>query len=203
MLPRFCLVTDTTSPPDTIYQTVEEALLGGVRMVQYREKHRPRNERFSIAKKLRETTHRLAALFIVNDDIDLAGAVMADGVHLGQEDLPLSVARLVLGPHAIVGISTHNIEEAKRAESEGATYIGFGPVFRSPTKVSDSAPVGIEAISRVACRIGIPLYAIGGLQYVHLTRLIESGAYGVATVTGVSGDIRQNVRQWIQTLGHP
>lgn len=183
-----------------LVKTVEAAVEAGARLIQYREKGGGRRAMYETAKRLREITAGHRATLIINDEIDLALAVRADGVHLGQDDLPLWVARKVLGKGAIVGLSTHNLEQAVQAEAEGADYIGFGPIFRTGTKESPYPPLGLEAIAEVKKRVQIPLYAIGGIQEVHIGRILSSGAAGVAAISALSGDIGPNVARWIKSL---
>lgn len=184
-------------PQKSLLETVRQAIEGGARLVQYRDKKSPRREMYETAKRLRKMTAEKGAILIINDQIDLASAVKADGVHLGQEDLPLWIARKILGNEAIIGISTHTLEEAMHAESEGADYIGFGPIFQTKTKGDARAPVGLEAMTRVKQKVRIPLYAIGGIQRSHLSDLITAGADGVAVISALSGDIRANVAEWL------
>ncbi len=183
---------------------VEEAISGGVRLVQYRETDGERRKMYETALLLRQVTAHYGVTLIINDFIDLALAVKADGVHLGQDDLPLWVARKLLGKEAIVGISTHSLDEAMAAESEGADYIGFGPIFHTRTKVSSYKPVGVEAIAEVKKQVAIPLYAIGGITLSTLPSIIKAGADGVAVISAVAsnvpGVIRSNVVQWMTLL---
>lgn len=179
---------------------VEQALQGGARLVQYREKRESRRVKYETAMRLRELLDRYHAKLIINDDVDLAMAARADGVHLGQEDLPLRIARKILGEEGIVGASTHSLAEAVRAEKEGADYIGLGPIFQTETKKISTSPLGIGAISEVRSRVQIPIYAIGGVRLERLPGLIAAGADGVAVISGVAGDIRSNTSRWIATL---
>lgn len=130
-------------------------------------------------------------LFIINDHPELALAVEADGVHLGQHDLPLAEARALLGPDRLIGISTHSVEQALAAQQAGADYIGVGPVFATPTK-PDSPPVGPSLVEQVAARITIPFVAIGGIDQINLPLVLSCGATRVAVVRAVAGvrDVR-------------
>lgn len=184
----------------SLFDVVEQALQGGAALVQYRAKKESRRVKYETAVRLREILDRYDATLIVNDDIDLALAARADGVHLGQEDLPLWVAKKVLGKAGIVGVSTHSLQEAVRAEAEGADYIGLGPIFQTGTKKTSISPLGIGAVSEVKRRVQIPLYAIGGVRLEHLPELLAAGADGVAVISGVAGDIRSNTGRWIAAL---
>lgn len=187
----------TDDPQKMLLQAVWQAMEGGARLIQYRDKERPRGQMYETAKRLRKMTAERGATLIINDQIDLALAVRADGVHLGQEDLPLWVARKMLGNEMIVGLSTHTLEEAIHAESEGADYIGFGPLFQTKTKGDARSPVGIASIAEIKRKVRIPLYAIGGIQLAHLSELITAGVDGVAVISALSGDIRANVAEWL------
>jgi len=184
-------------PQKSLLETVSRAIEGGARLIQYRDKKGSRREMYETARQLRKMTAEKGAVLIINDQIDLALSVRADGVHLGQDDLPLWIARKILGNEAIVGISTHTLEEAIHAEAEGADYIGFGPIFQTTTKGDAKAPVGIAAITKVKQKVRIPMYAIGGIQRVHLPDLITAGADGVAVISALTGDVRANVAEWL------
>ncbi|MEK7747648.1 MAG: thiamine phosphate synthase [Nitrospirota bacterium] len=188
------------SLPLSIFNVVEQAIAGGAQLIQYRDKVNSRNRLYENAKELREITLRHGVTLIINDQTDLALAVLADGVHLGQDDLPIFAARKLLGKSAIIGISTHSVEEAIRAESDGADYIGFGPIFRTVTKVDVKMPVGMHAIADVKKQVQIPLYAIGGIKKSHLPDLFSAGADGVVAISALAGDITANVADWIETI---
>jgi thiamine-phosphate pyrophosphorylase len=175
-------------------------MAGGVRLVQYRDKYASRRDLYETARRLREITAQRGVTLIINDHVDVALAVGADGVHLGQEDLPVWVARKLLGDTRIVGVSTHCLEQAVRAEQDGADYIGFGPIFETHTKQT-GAPLGIGAIAEVKHQVGLPLYAIGGIQRSHLPAIRAAGADGVAAISAFSGDIRNHVQAWIAAFG--
>lgn len=180
-----------------LLEAVGQAMEGGARLIQYRDKKASRREMYETAKRLRRMTSEYGGTLIINDQIDLALAVNADGVHLGQDDLPLWVARKMLGNETIIGISTHTLDEAIGAEAEGADYIGFGPIFKTRTKSDIRTPVGIEAISAIKRRVRIPVYAIGGIEKAHLSPLILAGAEGVAVISALAGDVRANVAEWL------
>ncbi|WP_242057693.1 MULTISPECIES: thiamine phosphate synthase [Nostoc] len=170
-----------TSPSDNLLTTVEAALKGGLTLVQYREKTADDSLRLEQARKLRQLCHIYGALFIVNDRVDLALAVDADGVHLGQKDMSISVARQLLGSQRIIGLSTTNAEEMQRAIAEGVDYIGVGPVYETPTKVGKAA-TGLEYVSHAAKNCSIPWFAIGGIDANNINDVIDAGAERVAVV---------------------
>ena len=157
-----------TSPSEKLLSVVEAALQGGLSIVQYREKSADDYTRLQAAKQLKDLCHRYGALFIINDRVDLALAVDADGVHLGQQDLPISIARQLLGSHYLIGRSTTNPDEMQQAIAEGADYVGVGPVYATPTKPGKAA-AGLEYIRHAAAHANVPWFAIGGIDTNNLT----------------------------------
>jgi thiamine-phosphate pyrophosphorylase len=180
-----------------LLDAVGQAIEGGARLIQYRDKTATRREMYETAKKLRDLTAGRGATLIINDEIDLALAVRADGVHLGQDDLPIRIARGLLGEKAIVGVSTHNLNQAIQAESDRADYIGFGPIFKTSTKELENPPLGISAVGHVTREVQIPVYAIGGIQFSDLSELMMAGAAGVAVISALAGEIQTNVSRWL------
>jgi thiamine-phosphate pyrophosphorylase len=173
-----------TSPQENLLAVVEAALQGGIAIVQYRDKDTEDGVRCDRAQQLKALCHRYNALFLVNDRIDLALAVEADGVHLGQTDLPIAVARQLLGSQRIIGRSTTNPEEMQRALSEGADYIGVGPVYSTPTKPGKAA-AGLDYVRHAAAHAPIPWFAIGGIDTENLTEVLQAGAERVAVVRAI------------------
>jgi len=170
-----------TSPDEKLLTTVEAALQGGLPLVQYREKQADDCDRIVVARQLKELCHRYGALFLVNDRVDLAIAVDADGVHLGQQDLPIAVARDLLGSHRIIGRSTTNPEEMAKALAEGADYIGVGPVYATPTK-PDKAAAGLDYVRYAAENSPVPFFAIGGIDANNVGAVMAAGGDRVAVV---------------------
>jgi thiamine-phosphate pyrophosphorylase len=175
-----------TSPRENIIDIVEKALQGGLTLVQYREKEANDLVRLDCATKLAELCHRYGALFLVNDRVDLALAVNADGVHLGQTDMPISIARQILGHDRIIGRSTTNPTEMAKAIDEGADYIGVGPVYETPTKAGKAA-AGLEYVEYAAKNATVPWYAIGGIDNSNIHDVINAGAKQVAVVRAIMG----------------
>jgi thiamine-phosphate pyrophosphorylase len=173
-----------TSPVTDLVATVEAALKGGLQLVQYRDKDTDDGLRWQRAKALQQLCQSHGALFLVNDRVDLALAVNADGVHLGQQDLPIAVARQLLGPQKIIGRSTTNPEEMHRAIAEGADYIGVGPVYATPTKAG-KIPAGLEYVNYAATHATVPWFAIGGIDGENVTDVLQAGAKQVAIVRAV------------------
>jgi len=173
-----------TSPANDLLSVVEAALAGGLTLVQYRDKNAKDGDRLAHAQQLCQLCHKYGALFLVNDRVDLALAVEADGVHLGQQDLPIKVARQLLGPHKIIGCSTTNAEEMQRAIQGGADYIGVGPVYETPTK-ADKPAAGLEYVRYAAQHSSVPWFAIGGIDVNNINDVISAGAERVAVVRAI------------------
>lgn len=173
-----------TSPSEALFTIVEAALVGGVTLVQYRDKTSIDRERLLVAQQLCQLCHQYGALFIINDRIDLALAVDADGVHLGQQDVSIAVARQLLGSQRLIGRSTTNPEEMQRAIQEGADYIGVGPVYETPTKV-DKAATGLDYVYYAAQHASIAWFAIGGIDVNNVNDVIAAGAERLAVVRAI------------------
>ncbi|UCH44177.1 MAG: thiamine phosphate synthase, partial [Nitrospiraceae bacterium] len=194
------LITDRTLSGLSHVEMVREALDAGIRTVQLREKRMPKNAVFREALKVRQISARKKALFIINDYLDIALAVKADGVHLGQSDLPVEEARRVAGKDIIIGISTHNLRQAKAAQKGGADYIGFGPLF--PTSTKDAGlPRGIEKLRELKKHITIPIAAIGGIGVENINAVMENGADACAVISGIlHGNIKENIKQYLNAF---
>lgn len=166
-------------------EVIRAAIAGGATVVQYREKEGTTRQLIEEARALRELTRQAGVPFIVNDRVDIALAVDADGVHVGQDDMPAPLARQLMGPGNIVGVSATNLEEALQAERDGADYIGAGPVFATPTKPDAAPPMGLEGLAEICRRVSIPVVAIGGINEENAAAVIEAGADGVAVVSAI------------------
>lgn len=168
----------------------------GIRIVQYREKTKKMGAKYEECLRLRAMTRKCGAAFIVNDDIDLALLVDADGVHVGQEDLPVAAVRTLVGPDRAIGLSTHSPEQARAAVAAGADYIGVGPIYATQTKEDVCAPVGLTYLDFVAGGIDLPFVAIGGIKEHNLAEVAVRGARCAALVTEIVGaeDIGGKVR---------
>jgi thiamine-phosphate pyrophosphorylase len=161
-----------------------QALAAGVRFFQYRNKHASRKAIYETALRLSCIAQRAGALFVVNDHADIAAAIDADGVHLGQDDLPIECARKLLGKEKCIGISTHSIEQATTAEAAGADYIGFGPLFATATKDA-GAIQGLAALSAVTKSVSLPVIAIGGINHTTIQDVLNAGAAGAAVISSI------------------
>jgi thiamine-phosphate pyrophosphorylase len=199
-LSPICAIT-----PDGDSETAEEevriALEAGIRWVQYRKKSGARRQLYNEAKKLRDLARRYGALFIVNDYADIALAVDADGLHVGQDDLPLKEARKIM-KGKIVGVSTHNLSEAVEADLGGADYIGFGPIFHTTTKDAGFSK-GPEALLEIIHSVSIPVIAIGGINPGNAGVVVDAGCDGIAVSSGIfRGDITSNVVDFLYNIIH-
>lgn len=177
-------------------------LEGGARIVQLREKDYSGRDLYELAEKYRQQTAARGALFILNDRPDIALAAGADGVHLGQSDLPLSAARK-LAPDLLIGVSCHSLEEARRAQSEGADYVNLGPVFPTRTKNTASPCLGLSGLAEIIPRLQIPFTVMGGIKLVHLPELLALGVARAAMVTEITQarDIAHRVLELRKALG--
>ena len=160
-----------------------EFLKAGVKLVQLRGKELSSAEFFALAKDARQLTREAGVMFIVNDRADIALAVGADGVHLGQDDLPLAAARKILGRENIIGISTHDLAQARNTEQGGADYIGFGPIFGTATKDTGYTPRGLEMLREIKQAVKIPIVAIGGINESNVAEVWKTGADAAAIIS--------------------
>jgi len=195
---RLYVITDATLSARGHLEVTKQAIAGGADAIQFREKHMSAMEMFRIGQSLRKHTRDAGVDFIVNDRLDLALALEADGVHLGQEDLPISVAREILGPEKIIGGSARTPEEASVIEDKGADYVGVGPVFEARDVKPDTiAPQGIDLIQKVCERVSIPVIAIGGIHRENARAVTQAGAGGIAVIRAVvtAPDIQKAARE--------
>ncbi|MDO3409789.1 thiamine phosphate synthase [Saccharibacillus sp. CPCC 101409] len=197
----YAITGENFHPGRDLVEVMEQAIIGGADIIQFRDKTGSKEGRRRKAQALRELTRRWDIPFIVNDDVDLALEVDADGIHLGQGDLPLEEARRRVGDR-IIGISTHAIEEALLAQEQGADYIGAGPVYATRTKEDAVDPVGLDYIREVSRRIEIPFVAIGGIKLGNADEVIEAGAARLCAISEIvgSGDPAGVCRSFIQKL---
>lgn len=178
-------ITDSVLTRKTIFADTLSALKAGIKVVQYREKGRSTLELFENALKLRELCLEFGAKFIVNDRLDIALAVKADGVHLGQDDLPLVEAQKICGSKLIIGVSTHSVDQAIAAQKAGADYIGFGPVYETTTKVGAGCARGVTELKEVLDNVEMPVIAIGGIKSGNLDALTAVGVRHAAVISEV------------------
>lgn len=171
-----------------LIQVMEEAILGGVDIIQLRDKYSSKKEVLRKAKLLKELAKKYDIPLIINDHIDVALAVDADGIHIGQDDLPLEEARKIIGKNKIIGISTHEIEEAREAQKNGADYIGVGPIFPTKSKVDVVDPVTTKYIEEVVKEITIPFVAIGGIKLHNVDQVLDAGASRICAISEIVGN---------------
>jgi len=186
---------------DKYCEVVKKACLGGVDIVQFRNKQMPAARQVEVCSRLNEICHRFGSLFVVNDRVDIAVACGADGVHLGQEDLSVVAARNILGHYKIIGKSTHSLTEAKEASDEGADYISCGPVWKTPTKPEYNA-VGLDLVSEYKKKVKIPFFAIGGINLSNIDEVIKCGAEKVVVVRalGDAGNIKSAAEEFSKRI---
>jgi thiamine-phosphate pyrophosphorylase len=164
---------------------VREALEGGIRTVQLREKDLSAAEIFPLAETLRRLTREYGARLLINDRIDVALAIEADGVHLGGHSLPPSAARRLLGPDKLIGVSTHRLEEIRLAEIGGADFVTFGPVWFTPSKAPFGEPVGPARLAEACATASLPVFALGGVTAERVPTALAAGAAGVALISAI------------------
>lgn len=183
-------------------QTVRMALEGGAKIVQLRDKQATTRQLVQTAQALRTLTRQHGALLIVNDRLDVALAVEADGVHLGQDDLPVALARRIAANTLIIGVSVETVEEAQRAQADGADYLGVGPMFATQTKPDAGAPVGPERLRAIKNAVAIPVFGIGGITLQNAGTVLSAGADGVCVISAIVGapDPRVATRQFLALL---
>lgn len=198
----YVVITEAFCAGRTSLDVLARVLSAGVRLVQLREKDVEDGRLHGIARAFRAATGEAGALLIINDRVDVALAVGADGVHLGSDDLPVEDARK-LGPELIVGASTHSLEEALAAQAAGASYVNIGPIFETQTKSVPSGALGPEAIGHIASRLAIPWTVMGGIKPHNIDQVLAEGARHPAVVTAVTAarDVREaamNLRDLIR-----
>ena len=186
-LPNLCLITDRHQVPKgrQLIEVVEELLQAGVKMIQLREKDLSAAELYPLAKELRTLTDQYKSLLLINDRIDLAQAIGADGVHLGKHSLPIKIARQILGLNSLIGASTHSAQEVQSAQKRGADFITYGPVYFTQSKQAYGEPIGIESLQDVCKKCKIPIYALGGIKANNIPATLQAGAHGVAMISAL------------------
>lgn len=198
----YVILDPSICPSRSITDILKDAAAGGASLFQYRNKSASMKEAYTEALPLRNLARDLGVVFIVNDRCDLALAVEADGVHLGQEDLPYSYARQIMGPDRLIGLSTHRAEQVQEAERWKADYIGFGPIFTPASKNDHDPVVGIEGLRQIRSLTSLPVFAIGGIQLDHVEGIMQSGAEGIAVISAVlkASDVTIAVRDCISRM---
>ncbi|MBZ0220924.1 MAG: thiamine phosphate synthase [Candidatus Methylomirabilis sp.] len=186
-LPSVYLITDRkTAPPGAFLSTLKAALSGGIRLLQLREKDLSARELLHLAKEVRELASGYGAKLLINDRVDIAMLSGADGVHLTSNSYAASCARELLGPGKLIGVSTHSLDEARKAEAKGADFVTFGPVFHTPSKAKYGQPLGTVALKDTAAALSIPVYALGGVNKENLREAVGGGAR-IAVISAIMG----------------
>jgi thiamine-phosphate pyrophosphorylase len=198
------LITDrqVLPPGISLPEAVREALDGGVRCLQLREKDLAPRALLPLALELRVLTREFKARLFINDRVDLAQACDADGVHLTTTSLPTGVVRNILGPDKLIGVSTHSAAEIIRAEEEDADFATFGPVFYTASKAAFGPPVGLDKLREACSRTSLPVFALGGVNLPQVDDVMACGASGVALISAILGysDVREKTRRFIECL---
>jgi thiamine-phosphate pyrophosphorylase len=193
----FYFITDAGLSVNGHIEDVRQALEAGSAMVQYREKNKPYEERIKEARAIQELCKKAGVPFIVNDDVELAKDISADGVHVGQEDMAAQAARKIVGPDAILGVSVEKVGQAKAAIEAGADYLGVGAIFLTDTKPDIGEPIGIQGLRQVRAMTDLPIAAIGGIGKKNANQVLEAGADMICAISAVlaSGRVRENFRE--------
>jgi thiamine-phosphate pyrophosphorylase len=199
---KLYLITDRKQVKMPLTAAVRLALEGGVRAVQLREKDLPIREMLLLAQELRAITKEFGARLFINDRVDVARAVNADGVHLGHQSMPVKAVRETVGNDMLIGVSTHSIEEAKAADAGWADFITIGPIFDTPSKARFGSPVGLSIIKELKNELNIPFYAIGGIKSGDIAQVMSAGASGVAVISAIMAaeDIKKASTRLIEAI---
>jgi len=194
----YCLTAEEYSLGRSNIEVVKAMLNAGIKIIQYREKEKKMLHKYRECVKIRELTWDAGATFIVNDHIDLAMMVEADGVHIGQDDLPIEKVRELVGGKMIIGVSTHSPLQAQDAIDKGADYIGVGPIFSTRTKKDVCDPVGFEYLDYAVKNVNIPFVTIGGIKEHNIAEIKARGAKMIAMVTEIVGS--ENIEKKIESI---
>jgi len=192
----YYFITDAKTSRAGNLNDVKNAVRANVEVVQYREKYKNTHQMYEEAVKLRAICKDIK--FLINDRIDIALAVDADGVHLGNDDLPFSVARKLLGKNRIIGVTAHNLKEAQRAEKLGADYLGVSPIFLTTTKPDAGKPAGLELIRQIKKNVSLPIVAIGGINLSNAKDVVNAGADSLCAISAVvsAADVKAEIEKF-------
>ncbi len=192
----YYFITDASLSRAGNVSDVKAAVAAGVKVVQYREKQADTRKMYEEALKLRKICKHIT--FLVNDRMDLALAAAADGVHLGQDDLPYAAARKILGKQKIIGLTVHTVKEARQAQKLGADYLGVSPIFATHTKADAGEPKGVALIKQIRKQVSIPIIAIGGITLANAGEVIRAGADGLCAISAVvtKHDVRGEIERF-------
>ncbi len=199
----YCLTSEEHSKGRDNVDIVKQLIQADIKIIQFREKEKHMGEKYEQCLKIRGLTKEAGVFFIVNDNVDLAMLVGADGIHIGQEDLPIEAVRQLVGNDMVIGLSTHSKNQAEDAVKRGADYIGVGPIFQTHTKKDVCDPVGYTYLDHVVSKkINIPFVAIGGIKAHNVGEVVNHGASCVAMVTEIVGadDIGKKIKEVRQIM---
>lgn len=196
MLKGYYFITDSHLSRAGNLSDVKNAVACGVKVIQYRDKTLPTQKLYLEALKLKSVCK--GAKFLINDRLDIALAVDADGIHLGSQDLPFGIARKLLGKKKIIGLTVHSLREAKKAQAMGADYIGVSPIFGTKTKGDAGKPRGVGLIREIKKQVHLPLIAIGGINLSNARQVIASGADGLCAISAVVAkpDVKKEIKRF-------
>jgi len=186
MISGLYFITDSRLTKQGIAADVEQVIKAGCRLIQYREKEKNTSEMVKEATQLAKLCKANTTLFIINNRVDIALAVDADGVHIGQSDMAVETARKLLGKNKIIGKSTHSVEEAVQAEKQGCNYVSVGPVFHTNTKKDAGKPVGVELVTKIKKAVNLPVVAIGGINEENLEQVLKAGPDSIAMISAIA-----------------
>ena len=195
-------ITDSKLTKQSVLVDTKQALEAGVKTVQFREKQFSMAQRYETALQLKTLCHQYGAKLIINDGIDLALAIGADGIHIGQDDMPFAVCKKLVGNQMEIGLSTHSLAQALEAVELGADYIGFGPVFSSSTKPEAGSSKGISALAEVVSQVNIPVVAIGGIKTANLSGVVKTEVSNIAIISEIitSDSVATAVKEIMEKL---
>lgn len=198
----YVILDPSVRPDRPLRDVLKAAARAGASLFQYRNKAASMKDAYAEALALRKLAAELDVTFIVNDRCDLALAVEADGVHLGQTDLPYAYARRIMGPNRLIGVSTHNAEQVKEADRLKPDYIGFGPIFKPASKQDHDPMVGIEGLTQIRSLTTLPVFAIGGIQSEQVGDVMRAGANGIAVISAVlsASDVSRAVQDLLARM---
>lgn len=194
----YCITAEKFSNGRSNVEVVKEMIESGIKIIQYREKEKKMLDKYQECLEIRKMTREAGVTFIINDDIDIALLVKADGVHIGQEDLPIEKVRELVGDDMIIGVSTHSPKQANNAVNRGADYIGVGPIYKTHTKNDVVDPVGLEYLEYVVNNLDVPFVAIGGIKEHNILEVKKKGAKLICLVTEIVG--ADNIGSKIEVL---
>jgi len=201
---KLYLITDRKlfSDNSSLFTAVEEALRVGLKAVQLREKDLGTRELLDMAYRMRELTRAYKAKLFINDRVDIALAIEADGVQLGKESIPAHAVRKTFEDKLMISVSTHSLDEALEAERGGADLITFGPIYHTPSKIKYGEPIGIETLKKVKAKILIPIFAIGGIKLDKVREVKEAGADGVALISAIltAENIKETTKEFLRLV---